>query len=91
MFVPNNSTCAIPGLLSVKCDYCGGFYMGVVFTWGWFLCTFILTLFVMLVVSTAHAFQPLKYIGHIEVYRQKRTFKSLVIHEMLIVIYHIYI
>jgi len=29
MFVPNNSTYAISGLLSVKCDYYSCFYVGV--------------------------------------------------------------
>lgn len=67
LFVPNNSTCAISGLLSVKCDHYSCLYVEV-----WFLCTFVLTLFVMLVVIMAHAFQPLENVGHIEVYRQKK-------------------
>lgn len=57
-----------------------------------FLCTFLLTLFVILVIM-AHAFQPLENLGHIAVYRRKeRTFKSLVIfHKNVLVIYNIYL
>ena len=55
-------------------DYClWNVITTLVFTWECaFLCTFVPTLFVMLVVIMAHAFQPLENIGHIEVYRLKK-------------------
>jgi hypothetical protein len=46
----------------------------------------------MLVFIMAHTFQPLENIGHIEVYRRKRTFKFLVIfHKNFLVTYNIYL